>query len=380
MGYFALHAYRLVGTEDLFVFSPVRLFLTTVTFVAILIVVPKPPLLTLAFSVSLLVGLFLFRSKTSFRWAIYFALLSLATELVQSKAQTQLEQLLWVFLFSGCVGLLVAQIAGRLLARRAAAFKGSPDTEANCGFDPDTETLDRADLSIEDRWNMLVELDRINKLFGLYNLFSKHWKRMLARNLKSDNQLPQALSIFEVGSGSAELSARLQRDLVSNGRHPAMHLYDVQHEIVERSKSNLVFHDSQGRQLSVQSHVATEQHLAVFSNQSFDYVVSMQVLHHIRPLATAVSALDNMLRIAKHGVLILDFERQSWFLPLFKLMHRLYGVSPELASDGIKSMRRAYPRAQLQPRIEELAMKHGFRTEIKPIAAMPYSVIVATRL
>ena len=127
-------------------------------------------------------------------------------------------------------------------------------------------------------------------------------------------------------------------------------------------------------------HLATEKYLEAFPDSSFDFIVSLHVIHHIQPQSVALKAIEEMCRIARKGVLILDLEKMSFGATIYRWFDLIVGVSKTLAEDGEKSQRRAYKFSEMQPAMEKIAKKYGFHLKAKKHIIMPYWVFILTKV
>jgi ubiquinone/menaquinone biosynthesis C-methylase UbiE len=236
--------------------------------------------------------------------------------------------------------------------------------------DPYQEMLDDPSLPFELRWALISEIDSTNRRFGVYRNLLSDWDAWM-----KGQDLPQQerLSVLEVGSGSGGLSREVRNWGQGRGLDLDMHLYDSQEDVLNESLKQF---DEDARPVT---HVATDTHLEVFPDQAFDYVISLHVIHHIRPFETAVSALEQMLRIARRGVFVIDFENKPWAVPFAQVWNRLFRVSPMLSSDGIKSLKRAYAPGEVIRALSESELARDFRLDMKRYPFVPYWRLRATR-
>jgi ubiquinone/menaquinone biosynthesis C-methylase UbiE len=236
------------------------------------------------------------------------------------------------------------------------------------GHDPYQEMLDDPRLPFDLRWALVSEIDSTNRRFGIYRRFIQSWDALLG---KPD---VDKLSVFEVGSGSGGLS----REIAAWGRERGLaldlHLYDAQEDVLKASL------DKFDPKAQPELHLATPEHLAVYPDDSFDYVISLHVLHHIQPFEIAVSAMEQMLRIARRGVLVIDLENKPGSISFARVWNRLMGVSSALSADGIKSLRRAHDPRQLLNALRDAERREGMRLDLKRYPPLvPYWRLQATR-
>lgn len=234
--------------------------------------------------------------------------------------------------------------------------------------DPYRETLDDPSLPFDFRWRLIQEIDSTNGRFGIYRSFLRQWAALL-----ESAETDRSYSVFEVGSGSGGLSRELLAWSRRQGHEADIHLYDSQADVLEQST----------RQFDGENpptiHIASDDYLKVFPDKAFDYVVSLHVLHHIRPAGSAVEAMAHMHRIARRGVLVMDFEKKPWAVPFARVWNRLRGVSPDLSQDGIKSLQRAYEPRHLLRALDSGSALQDFDVTLRRLFFVPYWFLRSTR-
>lgn len=129
----------------------------------------------------------------------------------------------------------------------------------------------------------------------------------------------------------------------------------------------------------VQKLKASENYLKDYADKNFDICLSLQVLHHIQPKINAIDAFEQMLRVSKKAVVIMDFEQQKTFTKFIRFLNFLLGFSKELSEDGVKSMLRAYPIDELLPDFKQLCDKYGYELKIHKFLTHPYWHLAAIK-
>ncbi|OOG27251.1 hypothetical protein B1C78_03695 [Thioalkalivibrio denitrificans] len=236
--------------------------------------------------------------------------------------------------------------------------------------DPYQEMLDDPSLPFEVRWRLISEIDGTNQRFGVYKKLLADWDQWMAAQPLSREE---TVSVFEVGSGSGGLSREIRNWGQRRGLNLDMHLYDAQEDVLQESLKQF---DDDARPAI---HVATDAHLEAFPDRSFDYVISLHVIHHIRPFEAAASAMEQMLRISRIGVFVVDFENKPWAVPFAQVWNRLHRVSPDLSSDGIKSLKRAYSPIELMNVVSSTEAARDFSLDLKRYFFVPYWRLCAMR-
>lgn len=234
--------------------------------------------------------------------------------------------------------------------------------------DPYQEMLDDPSLPFAQRWALVDEIDRTNRRFGIYRKFIKEWDAWLGQEPVGP------CSVFEVGSGSGGLSREIRAWGERQSRALDQHLYDAQEDVLRESLKKF------GGESVPQIHVATPDHLAVYPERAYDYIVSLHVIHHIQPFAVAVDALAQMLRVARRGIFIIDLENKPWAVPFTRVWNPLTGVSAALSSDGIKSLYRAHDPRRLLDALRQTEIARQYRLELKRYFFVPYWRLTAQRI
>jgi SAM-dependent methyltransferase len=236
--------------------------------------------------------------------------------------------------------------------------------------DPYQEMLDDPSLPFDLRWALVSEIDRTNHDFGVYRKLLADWDTWMGAQTICRHD---RLSVLDVGSGSGGLTREILRWGRRRGMTLDMHLYESQGDVLRASVRQ--FADD----AKPTPHLATDRHLEVFPDKAFDYVVSLHVIHHIRPFERAAHAMAQMLRIARRGVFVVDFEPKPWAVPFARMWNRLFGVSPDLSKDGIRSLRRAYPLGELVPALCRAEPAGDYHLDAKCYSFVPYWRLRATR-
>lgn len=90
-------------------------------------------------------------------------------------------------------------------------------------------------------------------------------------------------------------------------------------------------------------------------------------------------ALEQMFRVSRKAVVVMDFEKTQKFLFRFTLLNFILGFSREINADGLKSMQRAYSLVELTPHLKYLCDKYGFELKTKKFLLHPYWFICAIK-
>ena len=189
------------------------------------------------------------------------------------------------------------------------------------------ELLDHAEPD-EARLNLL-DLTRINKLFGGYSTTSK----LLARVVKPTDRF----TLLDVGAASGDMSRHL-RSIYPNAEITCLDYNLVNAEAAPAPK------------------LIADAFALPFAARSFDFVFSSLFLHHFTDEAV-VELLAEFYSVARSAVLITDLERHILpycFLPASRPFMKWNRLT---VHDGIISVRAAFKRQEL----ESLARSAGMR-------------------
>jgi SAM-dependent methyltransferase len=198
---------------------------------------------------------------------------------------------------------------------------------------PSREILDESDLKPEEMARSLADLELVNEVFGS--------ARLLGRRLKRHGKLAggSRSTVLDVGAGSGTVSTSLAAHLERAGVEARVIATDLQwrHLAVGRTRNG-------GRKLPA---AAADVFNLPFPARSVDWVVSTLFVHHFSPEEN-VRLLQELARVARRGLLLLDLRRHR--LPLFviSLAGRMAFQSRVSVEDGAASVRQAYTREEAQ--------------------------------
>jgi len=181
----------------------------------------------------------------------------------------------------------------------------------------------------------LADIDRLNAWFGGHALTRRQIHRLTA-DLPHD----RALSVVDVGGGTAMFAARLADWARRHGRA-------IRIVVVERDPATLAL---ARRVVSAYPEVLLIQGDAAalpFHAHTVDIVASSLTLHHLEP-EQAVAGLREMTAAARIAVVVNDLLRRPLSLALVWLATRLLRCHPISRHDGPLSVRRSYSRDELR--------------------------------
>lgn len=195
------------------------------------------------------------------------------------------------------------------------------------------ERLDTGEFTYDEyrRWER--EMWYIHRFFGEI--------RAMRRTLVADirQRGTRKVSVVDVGAGSGGLLLALESQL------PEIVVYSVGIEMYEDAARSI-------QRASIDAVQADAMKLP-FADASFDCALCSLVLHHLEPIA-ATNLLSEMARIARHGIYVIDLDREPLPYYLYKVFGRFF-LQRFTVEDGALSILRAYRPRELA----ELARSAG---------------------
>lgn len=203
----------------------------------------------------------------------------------------------------------------------------------NLVFKDELETIDRPEIPLETRMRFSNELDRLNRRFG-FNAFFVEKVLRLMRTIPT-----RPVRIVDVGAGNAGLLMDIYKRALRAGIAVELTGLEYAAETVRFVQEPLT---RRGYPITMKQGDASQ--LGSIPDNAYDIVISGHMVHHVRQASDVASFFKDVYRIAKHGWVILDFERR-FYAPLIVRLNRLtfgIGIWGELFDAGVKSVRRAY--------------------------------------
>lgn len=212
-------------------------------------------------------------------------------------------------------------MTGRTLFARSFAVLGIPTRRTD-----ELELLDGISLDGEELARNLHELAVLNRLPGGAGASIGAIERLGAGR--------RALSVLDVGTGAGDLAVAFARRGRATSRRWSVTATDLRPEVLEIARRRVP------PKADITLALADARALP-YPDAAFDVVHSSLLLHHLDP-AEARSALGEMARVARIGVVVNDLQRGA--------LHYLVTSATVLAltrgeytrHDGVVSARRAY--------------------------------------
>ncbi len=211
----------------------------------------------------------------------------------------------------------------------------------------------------------LRDLARINRLTGGAALSERTIADLATRYPETTVR-----SILDVGTGAADIPARLLASARRHGGELAVIASDSRPEVLAAA---LVARPALGRMPGLTFALADGRGLP-WPDGSFDVAHASLVLHHLSP-ADAVAFLRELRRVARLGVVVNDLVRgRQFWLGGWLLVHAI-ATSRFTRHDGPLSVRRAYTR----PELDALVAGAGLMTVATTSGFAGHRVAIAAR-
>lgn len=207
----------------------------------------------------------------------------------------------------------------------------------------------------------LRDLRRINRLLGGTAISTA-----AVTELAGDP--PLAVSLLDVGTGSADIPLELVRRLRAQGRAAGAVAVDSRAEIVELARTlDPRLRHPDGVELAV-----ADGRSLPFADRTFDVVHASLLVHHLEP-RDAVAFLREARRVARRGVVVNDLIRARRFWWLARALVALTTRNRVTRHDAPLSVRRAYTRVELRA----LLASAGLRPIHEATAVLGHRVAIA---
>ena len=188
------------------------------------------------------------------------------------------------------------------------------------------ERIDRGEFTDNEYALWKKEMSVIHSLFGE--------RRALKRSLVAEveNNPATQISILDVGAGNGNLTVRVKNEF--DQKNVFMVGADVSSDSTDALKANEI--------LPVRCDALS----LPFAEDSFDYVFCTLFLHHLNE-DDAIRLMEQMKRVARHKIFVIDLDRSPFAYYLYKLFGFLF-LQPFTREDGALSILRAYTEPELR--------------------------------
>lgn len=195
------------------------------------------------------------------------------------------------------------------------------------------EYLDDPSVTDAVRERSLADVARSNALFG-------GWMAVNAAVLPLIPQLPSSVTMLDIGTGHAEIAARVRNALVAAGRKACVAGVDIA-ESVARAGGRCLDGAMTGDALRLPVRDA-----------SVDLVLCSQLLHHFTE-ADARTVLAELHRVSRGWVVVADLRRSRAAAAGFWLASLALGFHPVTRHDGVVSVLRGFTETELDTLVRE---------------------------
>lgn len=199
----------------------------------------------------------------------------------------------------------------------------------------DLERIDRGEFTTEEYARWKKEMSVIHSLFGEYRAM----KRSLIAEVESNPA--SRVSILDVGAGTGDLTVSVKNAF--QRKNVFVVGADVSPDSTDALKANDIFA------------VRCDALALPFAANSFDYVFCTLFLHHLNE-AAAIKLMEQMNRVARNKIFIIDLDRNPVAYYLFKLFGLIF-LQPFTREDGALSILRAYTEPELRKIAESAGLK-----------------------
>jgi len=220
------------------------------------------------------------------------------------------------------------------------------------------ERIDTGDYTLEEYARFLREIAFINKYFG----DRRALRKTLLREIEA-NDIGE-FSVLDVGCGSGELLryiAEFARDSVRTARLTGIDLNEISASIMRNAS-----HD-----FPEISSFRGDAFRLPFADGAFDYAISSLFFHHLTDEQIPL-VLNEMSRVARCGIYVIDLHRHPMAYVLYKLFCVVFRISPLVRHDGSLSILRGFRPAELLDLLKSsnLRLKKIERTA-------PYRIVIS---
>lgn len=189
------------------------------------------------------------------------------------------------------------------------------------------ERIDTGDYTTEEYATFLREIRFINRYLGDARALRKSLLREVA-----EKELPE-FSVLDVACGSGELLRKIAEFARDTGRAASLTGIDL-HE--------LSFADAvTAANYPEPNYVRGDAFHLPFADGTFDYAISSLFFHHLTD-EQIVLVIDEMSRVARRGVFVIDLHRHPMAYFLFRLFCFGFRISALVRQDGSQSILRGF--------------------------------------
>ena len=196
------------------------------------------------------------------------------------------------------------------------------------------ERIDTGDYTLEEYERFLREIAFINKYFG----DRRALRKSLLREIEKRDI--RRFSVLDVGCGSGELLRVIAEFARRTGRRADLTGVDL------NSISTTTTRDASLNFPEIAA-VQADAFQLPFADGAFDYAISSLFFHHLTDAHIPV-VLNEMSRVARRGVFVIDLHRHPVAYAAYKLFCTVFRISRLVRHDGSLSILKGFKGAELK--------------------------------
>ena len=205
------------------------------------------------------------------------------------------------------------------------------------------ERIDTGDYTPAEYETFMREIAFINRYLGDRRALKKSLLKEIER-LWSDEEDNSVVSVLDVGSGSGELLRYIAEFVRGAGRKCSLTGIDLN----ELSAATTLSRSTDFPEISS---IRGDAFRLPFADGSFDYAISSLFFHHLTDEQIPL-VLNEMSRVARRGIYIIDLHRHPMAYVLYKLFCFAFRISPLVREDGLLSILRGFKSQELKEKSE----------------------------
>jgi SAM-dependent methyltransferase len=213
------------------------------------------------------------------------------------------------------------------------------------------EHLDKGDYTPLEYEGCLVELRRVNRFLGDASAL----RRSLLAEIEREGL--KSFSVLDVGAGSGELLRVVARWAEETGRRASL----VGLELNARSAKAIA---EESREYASVNAIRGDALRLPFADYRFDYAFCSLFTHHFKD-EQVIGILNELGRVARRRVFVIDLHRHALAYYLFTTVGRLFLHNRLIREDGALSILRSFRPIELsqlaaRSRLDDVQIKRRF--------------------
>jgi len=206
------------------------------------------------------------------------------------------------------------------------------------------ERIDTGDYTPEEYDRFLHDIRLVNRFAG----DNRALKQTLLREIERANR--REFSVLDVGAGSGELLRTIARFARRTNRTSA--LFGL--ELNARSARSIL---EESKDFGEITSVRGDALCLPFADASFDYAICSLFMHHFTD-ASVVRIINEMSRVARCRIFIIDLHRHRAAYALYKVFCAGFRISRLVREDGSLSILRSFTPEELKTLGENARLKN----------------------